>query len=39
MKALDTFLRISIKLRCLGHFRPNVKEELKKLGIRGAQDL
>lgn len=38
MKALDTFLRNSIKLRCLGHFRQNVKEELKKLGIRGAQE-
>ena len=33
MKALDTFLRNSIKLRCLGHFRQNVKDELKKLGI------
>lgn len=37
-KALDTFLRHSIKLRCLGHFRQNVKEELKKLGIRGRQE-
>ena len=38
MKALDTFLRNSIKLRCLGHFRQNVKDELKKLGIRGTQE-
>ena len=38
MKALNTFLRNSIKLKCLGHFRQNVKEELKKLGICGAQE-
>ena len=37
MKALDTFLRNSIKLRCLGHFRQNVKDELKKLGL-GAEE-
>lgn len=38
MKALDTFPRNSIKLRCLGHFRQNIKDELKKLGIRGIQE-
>ena len=38
MKALDIFLRNSIKLRCLGHFRQNVKKELKKPGIRGVQE-
>ena len=38
MKALDTFLRNIIQLRCLGHFRQNVKEKLKKLGIRGDQE-
>ena len=32
MKALDTYLRNSIKLRCLGHFRQNIKDELKKPG-------
>ena len=38
MKALDTYLRKSIKLRCLGHFRQNIKDELKKLGIRDTQE-
>ena len=38
IKALNTFLRNSIKLRCLEHFRQNVKDELKKLGIRGPQE-
>ena len=38
MKALDTFLRNRIKLRCLGHFRQNIKDELKKLGILGTQE-
>jgi len=38
MKALDTYLRNSIKLRCLGHFRQKFKDELKKLGIRGTQE-
>ena len=38
MKALDTFLRNSIKLRCLGHFRQNVKDELKIRGIRGSEE-
>ncbi|CAH3194452.1 unnamed protein product [Porites evermanni] len=38
MKTLDTYLRNSIKLRCLGHFRQNIKDELKKLGIRGTQE-
>ena len=38
MKALDTYLRNSIKLWCPGHFRQNIKDELKKLGIRGTQE-